>query len=75
MFTGSENPENKIYILIRNGEPVLIGSMSCDQFNDELHEKIWDKSHKKAEKDKISLLKALKIQIKRTGFIPEEVTS
>lgn len=50
MLTGSEDLENKIYIIIKNGEPVMLGSCSGDQFNDELHERIWDNSHKKRKK-------------------------
>ena len=68
-----EDPDSKIYIIIKNGAPVMLGSLSTIQYRDELHKRIWDKAHKKAEKDGISLLKALKIQIKRAGYNPEEV--
>jgi len=65
--------ESKILIIMREGIPVMLGSCSTVQYRDDLHKRIWDKAHKKAEKDNISLLKALKIQIKRAGFEPEEV--
>jgi hypothetical protein len=68
-----EDPESKIYIIIKNGVPMMLGSLSTVQYRDELHKRIWDKAHKKSKKDGISLLKALKIQIKRAGFDPEEV--
>lgn len=70
-----EDPESKIYIIIKNGAPMMLGSLSTVQYRDELHARIWDKAHKKAEKDGISLLKALKIQIKRAGYDPEEVNN
>lgn len=65
--------EAKIFIIMKNGVPVCLGSSSSVGYRDEIHKKIWDKAHRKAEKDKIPLLTALKIQIKRSGFEPEEV--
>lgn len=67
--------ESKIFIIMKNGAPEMLGSCSSEGYRDELHEKLWEKAHKKAKKDNISLLKALKIQIKRAGFEPEEVES
>jgi hypothetical protein len=67
------SPDDKIFITIKNGEPVMLCSCSSEGSREALHEKIWEKAHKKAEKDGITLLKALHIQIKRAGFEPEEV--
>lgn len=69
------DPESVIYIIIKNGAPFMIVSCSTIQYRDELHDLIWKKAHKKADKDGIPLLKALKIQIKRAGFTPEEVNN
>lgn len=67
--------ESKIFIIMKDGAPVCLGSCSSEGYRDELHERLWEKAHRKAKKDNISLLKALKIQIKRAGFEPEEVES
>ena len=67
--------DSKISIIMKNGVPVCLGSLSFDGYQDDLHRRIWEKAHDKSEKDGISLLKALKIQIKRAGFIPEEVNN
>ena len=58
---------------MKDGAPVMLSSCSSEGFRDEIHNKIWEKAHKKAKRDNILLLKALKIQIKRAGFEPEEV--
>ena len=65
--------EGKIFIIMKDGSPVMLSSCSSEGYRDELHERLWEKAHKKSKKDNISLLKALKIQIKRAGFEPEEV--
>ena len=67
--------DHKIFIITRDGYPVMLGSCSSDEFKDALHDKIWEKAHKKSEKNHISLLTALRIQIKRAGYEPEEVKS
>jgi hypothetical protein len=73
MVINTNNLEETIFIIMDKDEPMLLGSCSSDGFRDNIHEKIWEKSHKKAKKDNISLLKALRIEIKRAGFVPEEV--
>lgn len=70
-----QSPEKKIFIILKNNEPVCLGSFSGQEFKNKLHDKIWEKAHKKSLKNGISLLKSLRIQIKRAGFEPEEVRS
>jgi len=67
--------DRKIFIIVKDGEPMMLGSCSGDEFRDELHERLWEKAHKKSEKNHIPLVTALRIQIKRAGFEPEEVNS
>lgn len=71
----NNNLESKIFIYLdsTDREPLFLGSMSTENFMDELQKKLWSKAHKKSKKDNITLLKALKILIKRLGFEPEVV--
>jgi len=53
-------------------DDVMLGSLSDgSDRRDLLHSKILDKARKKAKKDGMDFLKALKIVIKRHGFIPK----
>jgi len=64
--------ESTIFISHRPAnDDVVLGSLSdgCD-CRDLLHSKILNKARKKAEKDGMDFLKALKIVIRRYGFIP-----
>jgi len=70
--------QNIILIFLdENGEPIVLGGFDDNELDkahrEIVNEKIWKKAHEKAEKDKIPLLKALKITIKRGGYIPEVI--
>ena len=64
--------EQDMLITVCPDGSVMLGSFSgVDIDRDLLHSKILDKAHKKAKKDGMVFLKALKIVIRRYGFIPK----
>ena len=70
--------QNIIFIFLdENGEPIVLGGLDDDELDkahrEIVNEKIWKKAHEKAERDKIPILKALKIIIKREGYIHEVI--
>ena len=64
------NIENKIFIIMKDGKPIMLGSASSKPRED-LHSKIWNKAHKKVDRGNIDMLKSLKIYIKRFGYEPK----
>ena len=61
-------------ILIQNDNGIIkIGRYGRDEEIVDLKYDITMRAHKRADDDKISLMEAFKLEIKRSGYIPQEI--